>query len=428
MSDQPNFKDTLNLPRTSFPMRANLAQREPEILERWYGQDLYHRIREISTGRPRWILHDGPPYANGNIHMGTAMNKILKDLVVKSRQMAGFNAVYVPGWDCHGLPIEHKVQTELGERMSQLSQVEIRHRCRAYASKYLDIQREEFKRLGILGDWDDPYQTMKYEYEAVTARELGRLYLQGSVFRSKKPVYWCNSCKTALAEAEVEYGSHTSPSIFVKFEMVDDLGDLAPELKGRRVFALIWTTTPWTIPANLAIALHPDLEYVAVEVGDEVWILAEGLLQVSMADFGIGDYRILTRLDPRKLEHRQARHPLFERKSVLVLADYVTLEAGTGLVHTAPGHGREDFETGLKYGLEILSPLDDDGTYTEEAGPFMGLNVSDPATNQAVNKALADKEALIHQARVSHDYPHCWRCKEPVVFRATPQWFVSMEK
>ena len=345
--------------------------------------------------------------------------------------MAGYDAVYVPGWDCHGLPIEHRVQTELGSKMAEMSQVEIRGYCRDYATKYLDIQREEFKRLGVIGDWDDPYQTMKYEYEAVTARELGRLYLQGAVFRSKKPVYWCNDCQTALAEAEVEYGDHTSPSIFVKFRMIDDLGDVAPELKGREVYAVIWTTTPWTIPSNLGIALHPEFKYVAVEVnqkgGPQVWILAEGLLQVSMSDFGISDFRVIAQVDPKALEYKKARHPLFDRESLMILADYVTLDAGTGLVHTAPGHGREDFESGLKYGLEILSPLNDDGSYTDEVGPFAGMNVSDPATNQAVNDALAKTGALIHQAGITHDYPHCWRCKKPVIFRATPQWFVSME-
>ena len=431
MQEKPNFKETLNLPQTEFPMRANLAQREPELLERWYKNDLYGLIRKSSEGREKWILHDGPPYANGNIHIGTALNKILKDLIVKSRQMAGYDAVYVPGWDCHGLPIEHRVQTELGSKMAEMSQVEIRGYCRDYATKYLDIQREEFKRLGVIGDWDDPYQTMKYEYEAVTARELGRLYLQGAVFRSKKPVYWCNDCQTALAEAEVEYGDHTSPSIFVKFRMIDDLGDVAPELKGREVYAVIWTTTPWTIPSNLGIALHPEFKYVAVEVnqegGPQVWILAEGLLQVSMSDFGISDFRVIAQVDPKALEYKKARHPLFDRESLMILADYVTLDAGTGLVHTAPGHGREDFESGLKYGLEILSPLNDDGSYTGEVGPFAGMNVSDPATNQAVNDALAKTGALIHQAGITHDYPHCWRCKKPVIFRATPQWFVSME-
>ena len=432
MQEKPNFKDTLNLPRTDFPMRANLAEREPELLKRWYDNDLYARIREVSEGREKWILHDGPPYANGNIHIGTAMNKILKDLIVKSRQMAGYDAVYVPGWDCHGLPIEHKVQTELGEKMASMSQVEIRGYCRDYATKYLDIQREEFKRLGVLGDWDDPYRTMKFEYEAITAQELGKLFLQGAVFRSKKPVYWCNDCKTALAEAEVEYGDHTSPSIFVKFKMLDDLAGQAPELKGKEVYAVIWTTTPWTIPSNLGIALHPDFEYVAVEVGQgaeaQVWILAQGLLEDCMSSFGISDYKVLTKIDPKGLEHKKAKHPLFDRESLLILADYVTLDAGTGLVHTAPGHGREDFESGLKYGLEIFSPLNDDGTYTDEVGPFAGLNVSDPATNLAVNQALDQAGALIHQAKISHEYPHCWRCKEPVIFRATPQWFVSMEK
>ncbi|MBW1711737.1 MAG: isoleucine--tRNA ligase, partial [Deltaproteobacteria bacterium] len=428
MSDQPNYKETLNLPRTDFPMRANLARREPEILDRWEKADLYHRIREISSGRTKFILHDGPPYANGHIHMGTAMNKILKDLVVKSKQMAGFDSVYVPGWDCHGLPIEHQVDEELGGRKESMSQVEVRAYCREYAAKYLSIQRQEFKRLGILGDWDDPYQTMAFDYEAITAREFGRLYLKGAVYRSKKPVYWCTHCQTALAEAEVEYGPHTSPSIFVKFPMIDDLSGLYPELAGKTVSVIIWTTTPWTIPSNLAIAFHPDFDYVAVQVGGEVWIMAEGLLNLTMNDFQVTDFQVLAHLDPKKLEGKKARHPLFDRDSVLVLADYVTLEAGTGCVHTAPGHGREDFETGVQYGLDIYSPLNDDGSFTEEVGLFAGLSVSDEATNRAVNQALDEAGALLYQTDIEHEYPHCWRCKKPVVFRATPQWFISMDK
>ncbi len=430
MSDKPNFKDTLNLPKTSFKMKANLAQKEPQILAEWERTELYHRLRRQAAGRPKYILHDGPPYANGHIHMGTALNKVLKDFIVKSRQMSGFDAVYVPGWDCHGLPIEHKVDEELGEKKAGMDQVAVRRYCRDYAAKYLNIQREEFKRLGVLGDWERPYQTMDFEYEAVTARELCRLFLDGAVYRSKKPVYWCNSCITALAEAEVEYGPHTSPSIFVKFPMIDDLSADYPELKGKKVFAVIWTTTPWTIPANLAIALHPDFDYVAAEVPSvgEVWILAEGLLQLSMNDFGVTDFTVIARPDPKLLEGKRAKHPLYDRDSVFVLADYVTLEAGTGLVHTAPGHGREDYETGLKYGLDIYSPLDDNGDFTEDVGLFAGQNVSDKQTNLNVINALDEAGALIHQTDISHEYPHCWRCKKPVVFRATPQWFISMEK
>lgn len=343
-----DYKETLNLPKTDFPMKANLVKKEPEMIERWERQRLYDRIRETSKGRKKYTLHDGPPYANGHIHMGTAFNKILKDLIVKSRQMAGFDAPYVPGWDCHGLPIEHKVDSELGSKKAGMSQAEVRRTCRKYAEKWIDIQRSEFKRLGVFGEWDNPYLTMAYPYEATIVREFGKFYLKGSVIKSKKPIYWCISCKTALAEAEVEYESHSSPSIFVKFPMISDLSREVPALKGKSVFVAIWTTTPWTIPANLAIALHPDLDYVAVDIGnDQVLILAEGLTAACMDTFGIRDYRVLAELDPRRLEHLKARHPLYERESVIVLAPYVTLDAGTGCVHTAPGHGREDYETGL---------------------------------------------------------------------------------
>ena len=431
-TDKPNYKETLNLPQTKFKMKANLAQKEPAYLKRWEEMDLYHRQRRESTGRKKWVLHDGPPYANGNIHMGTALNKIIKDIIVKSHQMMGYDSVYVPGWDCHGLPIEHKVDTELGPKKAKMSQVQIRGYCRKYAAKYLDIQRNEFKRLGVFGDWDDPYMTMAPLYEAVTARELGRMWLNGSVFRAKKPVYWCNSCQTALAEAEVEYAPHTSPSIFVKFPMIDDLGKLYPELSGTENYVVIWTTTPWTIPSNLAVAMHPDFEYVAVKVNwqgsDQVWILAQGMLEQCMKDFGIDEYEVVVRVESTKMEGLKAKHPLYDRESLLVLADYVTLEAGSGLVHTAPGHGREDYETGLKYGLEILSPLDDQGRFNDSIEFFAGMGVSDKATNLAIIDKLTEVGNLIHTANINHEYPHCWRCKEPVVFRATPQWFVSMEK
>ncbi len=422
-----DYKKTLNLPNTSFPMKANLVKKEPEILARWEEMDLYRKIREASKGRPQFMLHDGPPYANGHIHMGTAFNKILKDIIIKSKQMAGFDAPYVPGWDCHGLPIEHKVDQELGAKKAQMSQVEVRQYCRRYAEKYIDIQREEFRRLGVFGQWNDPYLTMSYDYEATIVREFGKFALNGSLIRSKKPIYWCISCQTALAEAEVEYHDHTSPSIFVKFPMKSDLSSIAPQLQGKDVHVIIWTTTPWTIPANLAIALHPDLDYVAVEVGDgEAWIMAEGLLHICMNTFDITDYKILTHLSARDLEHLEAKHPLYDRPSLIVLAPYVTLEAGTGCVHTAPGHGREDYETGLQYGLEVYSPVDDQGRFTEDVGFFAGLEVFE--ANPIINKKLAGLGALIKEEEITHDYPHCWRCKQPVIFRSTEQWFISMEK
>jgi isoleucyl-tRNA synthetase len=422
-----DYKETLNLPKTDFPMKANLVKKEPEMIERWERQKLYDRIRQSSKGRKRYTLHDGPPYANGHIHMGTAFNKILKDLIVKSRQMAGFDAPYVPGWDCHGLPIEHKVDTELGSRKIGMSQAEVRQTCRKYADKWIDIQRSEFKRLGVFGEWDNPYLTMAFPYEAVIVRELGRFYLNGSVTKSKKPIYWCISCKTALAEAEVEYEAHSSPSIFVKFPMMSDLMKEVPALKGKKVFVVIWTTTPWTIPANLAIALHPDLDYVAVDTGnDQVMILAKGLMDICMDTFGIRDYRVLAELDPHRLENLKARHPLYERESLIVLAPYVTLEAGTGCVHTAPGHGREDYETGLQYGLDVYSPVDDEGRFTKDVQFFSGLQVFE--ANAVVNQKLREAGALLKEQALSHEYPHCWRCKNPVIFRSTEQWFISMEK
>ena len=422
-----NYKETLNLPKTVFPMKANLVKKEPEMLERWESIDLYKLIRQSSMGRKRFHLHDGPPYANGHIHMGTAFNKVLKDIIVKSRQMAGFDAPYVPGWDCHGLPIEHRVDGELGARKKEMSKAEIRGFCRRYAEKYIDIQRNEFKRLGVLGEWENPYLTMNYPYEATIVREFGKFALSGSLVRSKKPIYWCISCKTALAEAEVEYDEHSSPSIFVKFPMISDLDQLAPVLKGKQVSMIIWTTTPWTIPANLAIALHPGLKYAAVQTGDnEVMILAEGLLDLCMDTFGIESYEVLKLFKAAELENLEARHPLYDRPSKIVLAPYVTLEAGTGCVHTAPGHGREDYETGLQYDLETYSPVDDSGCFTPDVGYFAGMEVF--AANEAVKDKLSEVGALLKEEEITHEYPHCWRCKKPVIFRSTKQWFISMEK
>lgn len=422
-----NYKETLNLPKTDFPMKANLAKREPELLNYWEKLNLYRRLRQQSKGRALYILHDGPPYANGHIHLGTALNKILKDMIVKSRQMSGFDAVYVPGWDCHGLPIEHQVDKELGEKKNSMSTVEIRRYCRKYAEKFIDIQREEFKRLGVIGDWDHPYLTMSYDYEATIARELGKFFENGSVIRSKKPVYWCPHCRTALAEAEVEYDDHESPSIYVKFPLKPEFTAELPELDGKLVNVLIWTTTPWTIPANLAIALHPDFSYVSVDVGnDEVWILAEGLLATCMQKFGIENYSVITTFSAHELERKSCLHPFIPRDSLIALGDHVTLDAGTGCVHTAPGHGREDYEVALKYGLEIYSPVDDSGRFTDDVPFFAGQFVFDANAN--VTAKLADVGALIYEEKIVHSYPHCWRCKQPVIFRATEQWFISMDK
>jgi len=422
-----DYKKTLNLPSTKFPMKANLAKREPEQLKSWYAAGLYEQVREASRGRKKFILHDGPPYANGFIHIGTALNKILKDIIVRSKQMAGYDAVYVPGWDCHGLPIEHNVDKELGAKKKTLSKAQVRQKCRSYAEKFIDIQREEFKRLGVLGEWDNPYLTMNYRYEATIARECGKFAKDGSLFRSKKPIYWCFSCQTALAEAEIEYRDAATPSIYVKFLLRDDLSALLPALAGKKVFVLIWTTTPWTIPANLAIALHPDFEYVAVAVGgSEVFILARELVEACMQTFGIADYRILGDIAPGELENKRCVHPLYPRDSLLILGSHVTLDAGTGCVHTAPGHGREDYEAGLLYGLEAYSPVDNQGRFTGDVEFFKGQFVFD--ANRSINEKLAQAGALVHEDHLQHSYPHCWRCKGPVIFRATAQWFISMDQ
>jgi len=422
-----DYKKTLNLPATQFPMKANLAQREPEQLKAWYQNDLHAQLRADSKGRKRFILHDGPPYANGYIHIGTALNKILKDFIVRCRQMAGFDAIYVPGWDCHGLPIEHNVDKELGDKKKDLSKAEIRRLCRAYAEKFINIQREEFKRLGVMGEWDDPYLTMNFGYEATIARECGKFALNGSLFRSKKPIYWCFTCQTALAEAEIEYFDDETPSIYVKFALIDDLSPQLPALDGKKVFVVIWTTTPWTIPANLAVALHPDFEYVAVDIGaDEVYILARELVEGCMRTFGISDFTILGGIDPKALEKKRCRHPLYDRDSLIILGSHVTLEAGTGCVHTAPGHGREDYEVGLLYGLEVYSPVDNRGRFTDDVDYFKDQFVFD--ANKNINARLKQAGTLVQEGIVGHSYPHCWRCKEPVIFRATPQWFISMEK
>jgi isoleucyl-tRNA synthetase len=422
-----DYKKSLNLPKTEFPMKANLSKREPEQLKYWEDTRLHDQVRNSSKGREKFILHDGPPYANGHIHIGTALNKILKDIVVRSKQMTGFDAVYVPGWDCHGLPIEHNVDKEIGEKKKELSLSDVRRLCREYAKKFIDIQRNEFKRLGVMGDWKEPYLTMNYKYESIIARECGKFARNGSLYRSKKPIYWCFTCQTALAEAEIEYQDESAPSIFVKFRMQDDLSNDYPELKGKSVYVVIWTTTPWTLPANLAIALHPEFEYAAVEVGhDQVFILARELVQSAMQVFGIADYKVIAEINPQTLERKRCRHPMVERDSLIILGDHVTLDAGTGCVHTAPGHGREDYEVGMEYGLEVYSPVDNNGCFSDDVEFFKGQFVFDANAN--INKKLNEIGAMVAESRIEHSYPHCWRCKQPVIFRATPQWFISMDK
>ncbi len=421
-----DYKDTLNLPKTEFPMRASLSKKEPELLNKWEDMKIYYKIREVSKGRQTYILHDGPPYANGDIHLGTALNKIIKDLVIKSKNMAGFDSIYVPGWDCHGLPIEHQVDKELGPKKAELSQAEKRRYCRKYAEKYVDIQRNEFKRLGVFGEWEDPYLTMSYEYEAITVQEFAKLVLSGDVYKGKKPVYWCASCKTALAEAEVEYGDHTTESIFIKFPVVDDISAIRPKLRGKTVYMVIWTTTPWTIPANLAIAAHKDFSYAAVETEKGVLVVAEDLVDYCMQAFGIGAYSIIDAFPGSVLEGLKCMHPFIDRHSVMILAPFVTLDAGTGMVHIAPGHGQEDYEIGLEYGLDNYAPVDEDGNFTADVAFFAGKFVFD--ANRAVIDKLIEVGALLGEVEISHSYPHCWRCKKPIIFRSTEQWFISMEK
>lgn len=421
-----DYRDTLNLPKTGFKMKANLAQKEPMVLKRWEKEGLYQMIQEEGSEKPLFVLHDGPPYANGNIHLGTAFNKILKDIILRSKRMAGFNAPYIPGWDCHGLPIEHNVDKELGEKKKTIPKLAKRSACRKYANKWIKTQKEQFKRLGVLGDWDDPYLTINYKYEATIAREFNKFLLSGAVVRNRKPVYWCSTCTTALAEAEVEYHDHTSPSIYVKFKGGEDFSDIDPVLSGDNVYFVIWTTTPWTLPANLGVALHPDFTYAAVEVAGEIWIIAEDLVETVMNATEQSGYKVVSTFGAGGFDKRVCKHPFMERDSLLMLANYVTVDAGTGCVHTAPGHGTDDYQTGLRYGLDVLSPVDADGVYTHEAGKYMGQKV--PGVNKQINEDLKADGLLVHQNDINHSYPHCWRCKKPVMYRATPQWFVSMEK
>ncbi|MGB6864875.1 MAG: isoleucine--tRNA ligase [Candidatus Aminicenantaceae bacterium] len=426
MQDSDNIKDTLNLPKTSFSMKAKLAQKEPEIIKKWDEIKLYHKIQKKREFGTSFVLHDGPPYANGNIHLGTALNKILKDFIIKSKTMQGFKAPYVPGWDCHGLPIEIKVDRELSEKKKDMSLIEIREECKKYALQYVGIQRDQFKRLGVFGEWENPYLTMNPEYEGEVIRHLAAFFASGNIYKGKKPVYWCISCKTALAEAEIEYKDRKSPSIYVKFPMISDLSKKFPELKGKNVSVLIWTTTPWTLPANLAIAFHPDFEYAAFETNGGVLIAAKRLIPVISEELGFDKSEVLVTFLGVDVEGLKARHPFIDRESLFVLADYVTLDQGTGAVHTAPGHGHEDYLTGLAYGLDIYNPVDSDGRFITKVEEYKGMNVFE--ANQAIMDNLLKEEKLTRAEDIVHSYPHCWRCKNPVIFRATSQWFISMEE
>jgi isoleucyl-tRNA synthetase len=428
-----DYKTTLNLPKTAFPMKANLTKLEPEMLERWEAMDIYGRIRKAAAGRPLWILHDGPPYANGHIHMGHVLNKVLKDLIVKSRSMLGHDAVYVPGWDCHGLPIEHQVDKELGldrpgaDVRRAMDPLEKIRRCREYARKYIDIQREEFKRLGVFGDWKHPYVTMEPAYQATIVRELGRFVGRNLVYKGLKPVHWCMHCKTALAQAEVEYEEETAPSVYVKFPVKAAAPALAEALGGRRAALVAWTTTPWTLPANLAIAVHPEQPYAAVEVDGEWLIVARALVAPFMMLEGVRGRGRDTglALPGAALAGTVCAHPWIARDSVVLAADMVAMDSGTGLVHIAPGHGEEDYELGRKAGLPVYNPVDDDGRFAPEVERFAGLTVWE--ANPRIMDHLREVGALVAGVPFAHEYPHCWRCKNPTLFRATEQWFIALD-
>jgi len=426
MSEGDRVKETLNLPRTSFSMKAKLAEKEPEILAAWEKAGLYRKIQKKREGCPSFVLHDGPPYANGKIHLGTAMNKILKDFIIKSRTMQGYRAPYLPGWDCHGLPIEIKVDQLLGRKKAEMSPLDIREECRKYALKFVDIQRNQFKRLGVFGEWEAPYLTMQPEYEAEVLRHLAAFFASGNIYKGKKPVHWCAHCRTALAEAEIEYKDRESPSIYAKFPVVSDLSAKFPELKEKRVSVLIWTTTPWTLPANLAIAFHPDYDYAVFETDGEVFIAAERLVPVLAEELGFSRSKTLVTFPGKEMEGLKARHPFIDRESVFILADYVTLDQGTGCVHTAPGHGHEDYLSGIKYGLDIYTPVDSEGRFTSQVEKYGGMHVFE--ANAVITADMARDGSLLKEGKITHAYPHCWRCKHPVIFRATAQWFISMEE
>ncbi len=415
---EKDYKETLNLPKTSFPMRGNLPKKETEILKYWQEKEIYSKLLEKRKGSKPFILHDGPPYANGHIHIGHALNKILKDIVVKSRSLMGYHAPFVPGWDCHGLPIERKVFDKLKKKKHEVSPIKVRKMCRDYAQRWVKTQKEEFVRLGVFADWKKPYITMDPKYQADILRELARFYDKGLVYRAKKPVYWCMNCTTALAEAELEYAELESPAVYVAFEIVDE------PLKGAEF--VIWTTTPWTLPANLAVALHPELNYVLADFNGRKLILAESLIDDFSSKISV-PFKVEKKFKGSELEGVRYRHPFIDRISRAVLADYVSSETGTGIVHIAPGHGEEDYAVGLKNGLDILSPVDERGRFTEEAPEWLvGEHVF--KANEKIVEKLKSSKNLLYSETITHSYPTCWRCKRPVIFRATPQWFISMDK
>ena len=420
----PDYKSTIRLPQTEFPMKGNLPQKEPDMIKKWEENQIYQKMVAKNLGKKSFVLPDGPPYANGSIHIGHALNKTLKDIIIKYKNMNGFSAPYIPGWDCHGLPIEHAVTKNLGAKAKEKTDVEIRALCRAEAQKWINTQRDQFRRLGVLGDWQNPYLTMSPDYEAEEVREFARAYKNGVIYLGTKPVYWNWTLQTALADAEVEYHQHRSPSIYVKFD-VTDASTLAKlgNPKGKVAF-VIWTTTPWTLPANLGICLNADFDYSVFKSGDDYLVLAKELKEFFEKDTGVQ----LTEgkiIKGSELEFCKARHPFIDRDSLVILGDHVTKDAGTGCVHTAPGHGADDYKVGLRYNLPILSPVGPNGAYTNEVPEYQGINIF--KANPLIVEKLKQSGHLLSYKEFEHSYPHCWRSKTPLIFRATPQWFIGLD-
>ncbi|MES2854712.1 MAG: class I tRNA ligase family protein, partial [Bdellovibrionota bacterium] len=422
MADQVNLKDTLNLPVTDFPMKGNLPEREPVMIAKWLESGLYQKIMKKNEGRPNYTFQDGPPYANGDIHVGHVLNKCLKDFTTKYRSMAGYSTAFIPGWDCHGLPIEHKVTKELGSKRKELTDTQIRDLCRKEASKWIEKQRGQFQRLGVLADWENPYLTMQPEYEAEEVRELARCIERGIMYRGEKPVYWCAAMQTALADTEVEYHPQVSPSIYVKFpfEGAKKFGQFK-----KPVSIAIWTTTPWTLPANLGISLHPEFEYGFYDSGTDILVVAKGLKEAVEKETGLTLSETGTFVKGLEFDKMTAKHPFYDRDSLIMNGDHVSLEAGTGAVHTAPGHGQDDYIVGLKYGLAVYSPVDEAGRYTEDVAEYKGTKIWD--ANPLIVERLREGGKLLSFKTFEHQYPHNWRSKTPLIFRATPQWFLAMD-
>lgn len=424
MSD--DFSKTLNLPQTEFPMRANLPQREPEFLKKWEDMDIYNKQLEMNKGKKKFVLHDGPPYANGGIHLGTALNKILKDMIVKYYSLNGYYAPYVPGWDTHGLPIEQRAIKELGLKRHEVGPVVFREACEGFAKKYVDIQRKAFKRLGVRADWENPYITLKPQFEAKQVEVFGEMAKRGYIYKGLRPVYWCPDCETALAEAEIEYAEDATVSIYVKFPLKDDNGLITGKVgSDKKISFVIWTTTTWTLPANLAICLNAEFEYAVVKAGDEYMVMAKELVDQVMKVAEIKEYSLEATFQGSELERIKCQHPFMDRESLVILGDHVTLEAGTGCVHTAPGHGADDFKVCQKYNIPVIVPVNDKGVMTKEAGKFEGMFYK--KANGAILEELKETGALLASEKIIHQYPHCWRCKNPIIFRATEQWFCSVE-